>query len=80
MRSNAPDREMQQALIDITTEHGLTQVHNQPTQQDNILDLVFTNNPSLVKSSTSVPEISDQIVTLKLFIISENRGRCTCFL
>ena len=64
MRSNASDREIQQALIDITTEHGLTQVHNQPTQQDNILDLVFTNNPSLVKSSTSVTGISDHAMVV----------------
>ena len=64
VRSNAPDREIQQALIDITTEHGLTQVHNQPTRQDNILDLVFTNNPSLVKSSTSVPGISDHAMVV----------------
>ena len=53
VRPNAPDREIQQTLIDITTEHGLTQVHNQPTRQDNILDLVFTNNPSLVKLELS---------------------------
>ena len=64
MRSNAPDREIQQALIDITTAHGLTQEHNQPTRQDNILDLVFTNNPSLVKSSTGVPEISDHAMVV----------------
>ena len=64
VRSNASDREIQQALIDITTEHGLTQVHNQSTRQDNILDLVFTNNPSLVKSSTSVPGISDHAMVV----------------
>ena len=64
MRSNASDREIQQALIDITNEHGLKQVHNQPTRQDNILDLVFTNNPSLVKSSTSVPEINDHAMVV----------------
>ena len=64
VRPNAPDREIQQALIDISTEHGLTQVHNQPTRQDNILDLVFTNNPSLVKSSYSIPGISDHAMVV----------------
>ena len=39
-------------------------MHNQPTRQDNILDLVFTNNPSLVKSSTSVPGISDHAMVV----------------
>ena len=34
------------------------------TRQDNILDLVFTNNPSLVKSSTSVPGISDHAMVV----------------
>ncbi len=50
---------MQQALIDLSIEHGLSQVHNQPTRLDNILDLVFTNNESLVKTSNSIPGISD---------------------
>ena len=39
--------------------HNLTQVHNQPTREGNLLDLVFVSNPSLVKSSTNVPGISD---------------------
>ena len=41
VRSNAPDHEIQQTLIDISIEHGLKQVHDQPTRQENILDLVF---------------------------------------
>ena len=85
MRSNAPDREIQQALIDITTEYRLTQVHNQPTRQDNILDLVFTNNPSLVKPSTSVPGISDHAMVatdcdIKPVYNKQNPPRCTCSL
>ena len=65
--------------------HGLTQVHNQPTRQDTILDLVFTNNPSLVKSSYSIPGISDHamVVTdcdINLFIINKIHGQYTCFL
>ena len=39
--TNAPDREIQETLLDITTEHGLIYVHNQHTRQENILDLVF---------------------------------------
>ena len=37
----------------------LTQVHDQPTRDLNMLDLVFTNNPSTVKTSTPIPGISD---------------------
>ena len=61
---NASDRDVQQTLIDISVEHGLTQVHNQPTRQDNILDLVFTNNSSLIKSSNSIPGISDHAMVV----------------
>ena len=59
MKKGAADREVQQALLDLSIEHGLTQVHDQPTRDLNMLDLVFTNNPSTVKTSTSIPGISD---------------------
>ena len=41
-----------------------THVHNQPTRENNMLDLVFTNNPSLVKTSISVPGISDHAMVV----------------
>ena len=59
VEKGAQERDVQQALLDFAVEHGLTQVHSQPTRDNNLLDLVFTTNPSLVKSSTSVPGISD---------------------
>ena len=62
--SNAPDHEIQQTLIDISIEHGLTQVHDQPTRQENIIDLAFTDNPSLVKHSQSILGISDHAVVV----------------
>ena len=62
----APDRELQHALIDFATEHNLTQVHQQPTRDDNILDLVFISNPSLVKISTSIPGISDHTMVIEM--------------
>ena len=58
------DREVQQALLDLTIEHGLSQVHVQPTRGNNLLDLVFTNNPSIVKTSLSVPGISDHAMVV----------------
>ena len=64
VRPNAADREVQQTLIDISIEHGLTQVHSEPTRQENILDLVFTDNPSLVKHSQSIPGISDHAMVV----------------
>lgn len=55
---SAPDKNIQQCLIDVTMPN-LTQIHNSPTRENNILDLVFTTNPTLIKSSISIPGISD---------------------
>ena len=64
VKQGAADREIQQALVELSIEHGLTQIHNEPTRYGNMLDLVFTNNPSLVKSSYSVPGISDHAMVV----------------
>ena len=57
--SGAADRPIQQALVDVTTAASLTQVHAESTRQDAMLDLVFMSNPTLLKSSVTVPGISD---------------------
>ena len=65
--SNDPsvqDRNIHQRLIDLTSEHNLTQIHDQPTRNGKLLDLVFTSNPSLIKSSVSVPGISDHDIVV----------------
>ena len=64
VNKSAADREVQQALLDLTIEHGLSQVHDQPTRDNNLLDLVFTNNPSIVKTSSSVQGISDHAMVV----------------
>ena len=46
-------------LIDITNDFGLEQVEREPTRINNILDLFFTSNPTLVERSSVVPGISD---------------------
>ena len=46
-------------MIDIRTEFNLTQIHDKPTREENLLDLVFTTNPSLIKSTANAPGISD---------------------
>ena len=56
------DGATQQMLIDITAH--LTQVHMSPTREDNLLDLVFTSNPSLVKSSVTAPGIFDHDIVI----------------
>ena len=39
-------------------------MHDQPTRDNNLLDLVFTNNPSIGKTSSSVPGISDHALVV----------------
>ena len=45
-------------------EHALTQVQKEQTKDKNILDLCITNKPGLIKSSRSVPGISDDCAVL----------------
>ena len=66
---SANDHEIQQAVIDITTSNLLTQIHDQPTRSPNILDIIFTSNASLEKSSSSIPGISDHNMAVADFDI-----------
>ncbi|KAL3860299.1 hypothetical protein ACJMK2_010438 [Sinanodonta woodiana] len=61
---NGPDRETQQELADIMSLNNLTQVHEQPTRENNLLDLVFVSNPTLIQSSVNVPGISDHDIII----------------
>ena len=60
----AQDREVQQAMIDLSIEHRLTQVHNQPTWNENVSDLVFMDNASLVKNLQSIPGIGNHAMVV----------------
>ena len=51
-QDNCPDRNMQNALIDLNNENDLSQIHDVPTRDKNILDLIFTSNTTLCKSSS----------------------------
>ena len=55
----APQHAQHQELLSLINEHGLEQMQKQPTRINNILDLYLTNHPSLVKSSDTIPGISD---------------------
>ena len=59
-----PDREIQQGLADLMGANNLTQIHDSPTRENNLLDLVFVSNPTLVKSSVNVPGISDHEIII----------------
>ena len=47
-------------LISMASNNGLTQVVDEPTCGDNVLDLVFTNNPTLVNNSQIMPPLAKQ--------------------
>ena len=51
------DRNEQQHLIEIMSDFNLSQMHSEPTREENLLDLVFATNPSLIKSTANAPGI-----------------------
>ena len=55
----APQSAHHQGLLSLINEHGLEQMQKQPTRINNVLDLYLTNHPSLVKSSDTIPGVSD---------------------
>ena len=61
---NVQNKNVKQKLINLMSENNLTQVHDQPTRNGKLLDLVFTTNPSLIKFSVSIPGISDHDIVV----------------
>ena len=47
--------------------NNLTQIHDSPTRENNLLDLVFVSNRTLVKSSVNVSGISDHEIIITDF-------------
>ena len=45
---------------------GLTQMNNQPTRKENILNLYFTNSPTLVRHIEMIPGIGDHDSAIKV--------------
>lgn len=73
--SGTADDKIQQALIDLSVEHRLTHVHDQPTTENNMLNLMFTNNPTLIKSSTSIHGISDHFMVATYIYVLPQKPR-----
>ena len=48
-----------QEILNTSNDCGITQIQKEPTREKNVLDLFFTNNTSLVKSTNVIPGISD---------------------
>jgi hypothetical protein len=47
-------------VIDLMNDIAVTQVNSQPTRKNNILDLFFTSNPTLVNRVTTTPPLTNK--------------------
>lgn len=45
-------------LLEIVNDHGLTQLVQDPTKHDKIIDLVLTNNNNIINDARVIPGIS----------------------
>jgi len=61
--SNYPNS-LCELIIDFILEYGFTQTVNSATREENILDVFFTNRPSLVHTCHTIPGISDHEAVL----------------
>lgn len=57
--SGANEREAHNELLNLLDEHSLTNTQYQSTREDKNLDLHLTTRPSLIKSQSLIPGISD---------------------
>jgi len=53
-----------QELVDMVNDHSLSQCVQEPTRENNILDLLFTTNPDLVRSVKVEAGMSDHRVVI----------------
>ena len=60
----AANKSQCELLLSSLDTHALAQIQKEPTREENILDLLITNKPGLIKSSHSVPGISDHCAVL----------------
>ena len=51
-------------LIKVLESHHLEQIQQEPIREQAVLDLYWTNHPGLVKSSNTVPSISDHNIII----------------
>ena len=59
VNQDAQDKEIQRAVMEVVTANSMVQIHEQPTRDNNLLDIVLTTNSSLIKSSNNATGISD---------------------
>jgi len=64
VKTGADEAKQHRAFLDIMEEAGLHQVQMNMTRNDNNLDLVFTNFPSLITTCHTAPGLSDHDIVI----------------
>ena len=54
---NSSNTQLADTLIEVTNDRSLTQIVDIPTRKENILDLFFTSNPSLINRMVTAPPL-----------------------
>jgi len=66
--SSTQNSNISNQLIEISQDHGLTQIVNKPTRStpetENILDLFFSNQPDMINRHDVIPGLSDHDIPL----------------
>ena len=55
---NSSNTQLADTLIEVTNDRSLTQIVDIPTRKENILDLFFTSNPSLINLMVTAPPLT----------------------
>ena len=61
---NSSNKKVNEQVVSLQETYGLVQMQREPTRIYNILDLFFTNKPSLVNTVRSIPGISDHEIIM----------------
>ena len=66
LKTNCPYPEQHDRFTEILADHGLIQLIDKPTREENTLDLLAVNNPTLLNRTEVIPGISDHVVFAEL--------------
>ena len=56
---SCPNKQAHERLLEVLSDHHLTQMQQEPTRNNDILDLFCTNKPGLVRYTQTIPGFSD---------------------
>ena len=71
-----PNVKQHQDLLDLITDHSLTQIADKPTRNDTIIDLIITNYPSIVDHLETIPPIGEADHDILSLEITVSLRRC----